>query len=260
MTQDTLKDSILKSIERIIEKTKLIETYTERIPQIEIDIVLKEIQELYEHYKLLSRINEIKLHDESHQNNIDAIIEKSEQALDRIIDISKEEIEINPINQEIENKEIDIKKDTKEETHSIDEIEPLQMSNTHEIENETLEIKEESEDKKTIGEKLQSESTNTINDKIAKNKQDDSIASRLQSNSINNLKEAIDVNLKFQFLKDLFKDNTEEYQRAISKLNQMPDLNTAMELLNSLKLRYKWHENPETYELFHNIVKRRYLN
>ena len=81
----------------------------------------------------------------------------------------------------------------------------------------------------------------------------------MQKHPINDLKAAIGINEKFLFTKDLFNDNPEEYQRAITKLNQMEDLNSALEILNSLKLRYKWNNHPESYEMLADLVNRRYL-
>lgn len=229
---EKIKDKILRTLENIVERTGQLESIEGKIPQIEIDIILQEIQKLYENYKLLGNLNSnsnISAEDE----RVDEIINRSEETLSKIESITEK---AEDFNNKIAEEEKTIETEVK-------------------IEPEVIERKDEP--KESIGEKLQ-DNNQSINEKIAAGKPDNSIGSKLQMNPISDLKVAIGINEKFLLTNELFKGNIEEYGKAITKLNQMEGLNSALEILNSLKLRHQWENNPEAYDVLFDLVKRRY--
>jgi len=247
---ENIKDQILRSLESIVEKTGQLESIKGQIPQIEIDIVLQEIQQLYERFKLLAKLNNEVVEIQNENTKVDEIINRSEEALNKIESISNESISI--VEEE--------KPEIKETNINEPEDKPVVFAQENQIKTETKEpLKEEKKEEfqESIGEKLQ-DNQPSLNEVIAAGKPDNSIASRMQMNPISDLKVAIGLNEKFLFTNELFKGNEEEYNRAISKLNQMEGLNSALEILNSLKLRYQWNDNPDAYETLFDLVKRRY--
>lgn len=241
---ESIKDQILRNLESIVEKTGQLESIEGKIPQIEIDIILKEIQHLYESFKLLGTANttdNMSVVD----NRVDEIINKSEETLSKIESMTQDSAAIENISTDPNTKEVEDLKDTTSEV----------IKTEVKIEPEVIERKEEL--KETIGEKLQ-DNNQSLNDKIAANKPDNSIGSKMQTHPISDLKIAIGINEKFLLTNELFKGNNDEYNKAITKLNQMEGLNSALEVLNSLKLRHQWEGNPEAYETLYDLVKRRY--
>lgn len=239
---ENLKDDILKNLESIVEKTSNLENHNGQIPQIELDIILAEIQQLYEKYKKLSRFNEHKENNVEQNNKIEEIIARSEETLNKVESINNSEIE----------------SDTELDDKIEEELSQLNNESIEEpIEEEEFVVNKEISE--TIGDKFQ-DNQKSLNDKIGGIKPDNSLGSKLQKEPISDLKSAIGLNEKFLFTKELFNDSPEEYQRAISKLNQMEDFKSAFEIMNSLKLRYKWNDHPEAYEMLVDLVNRRYIS
>ena len=57
MEKNIVKEEIIELLEVIIEQSEVISGYNGQIPQIEVDIVLSNIRELYDKYKTLEKIN-----------------------------------------------------------------------------------------------------------------------------------------------------------------------------------------------------------
>lgn len=59
MEKNIIKEEIIELLEVILEQSEIISGYNKQIPQIEVDIVLSNIRELYEKYKTLEKFNNI---------------------------------------------------------------------------------------------------------------------------------------------------------------------------------------------------------
>lgn len=119
----------------------------------------------------------------------------------------------------------------------------------------------ENENNTAIGDKLVS-TENSLHDRISANKEDNSIAAKMQKTSINSLKEAIGMNEKFLFINELFNGNIKAYNEAVEKLNNFGDINEAFEYVNELTASFSWDGNrsASTIEKFANLIQRRYMN
>lgn len=272
MDKTSVKESIIRSLDNIIDKTSNLEKFEEQIPQVELDIILKDIQQLYENYKLLAKINNKELEGEIEQHSINSIIEKSEQTFSKIKTISetpaKEQIgKIYP-NEENDQKN-EAFKDTSVEDNKT--IEKEQKPNVEEeageeeeiiIEQYNQQIKQpvnQETGSETVADKYKN-TPQSLNEKLRTTASDNSIAAKLQQDPIKELRSSIGLNEKILFVKELFNENNEEYRKVLSKLDSMPDLTTAMELVNALKLRYSWDDSKESYKLFINYIKRRFTS
>jgi len=80
----------------------------------------------------------------------------------------------------------------------------------------------------------------------------------LQKRPITDLKSAIGINDKFQFINELFDGNMQEYNLALNQLNTMADLKEASYYLHSLKDMYKWKEENGSAQKFTELVERRF--
>lgn len=85
----------------------------------------------------------------------------------------------------------------------------------------------------------------------------ESLAHKLEHNPISDLKRAISLNQRFQFSKELFKGNNQDYEMAIDKLNTA-EREEALKHLNTLRSRYAWNDDSAVTNDFVNLVERRH--
>lgn len=110
----------------------------------------------------------------------------------------------------------------------------------------------------TIADKLKNEAP-SLNDKINQGMSDHSFAHKMQLKPISDLKTAIGINEKFQFVNDLFEGRTELYNVAIGKLNNCNSGNIAISILEDLKVAHNWKEEAEAYNKLKTFINRRYI-
>jgi hypothetical protein len=83
------------------------------------------------------------------------------------------------------------------------------------------------------------------------------LAAKHENTAISDLKKAISLNQRFQFSKELFKGNNQEYEMAIDKLNTA-NREEAMKQLENLRSKFSWaHDNLVTQD-FVSLVERRH--
>jgi hypothetical protein len=75
--------------------------------------------------------------------------------------------------------------------------------------------------------------------------------------SVPDLRNAIGINDRFLFQRELFNSSAELYNQTLDQLNSMQDLPSA---LSFLKTNFNWDTASETYEMFLKTVKRRFKN
>ena len=103
------------------------------------------------------------------------------------------------------------------------------------------------------------ESEQSINDQIESQSNGKSVASQLESQPIDNLSQAIGINERFLFTKELFNDDSQAYAVAIEKLNEFQSLDEARSYINSdLKSTYVWDDESEAVSSLTNLVEKRY--
>lgn len=93
-----------------------------------------------------------------------------------------------------------------------------------------------------------------------KKKVDESMADKLtHQKKISDLKSAIGINEKFQFINELFDGNMKEYNTAIEQLNTLTSLAQTENLLSSLKESYKWQPGNTAARNLTELVQRRFV-
>ena len=88
---------------------------------------------------------------------------------------------------------------------------------------------------------------------------DGDLLKKLQDGRIDTLKESIDLNDKFRYIKDLFQGNSQVYSALIDSLDALGSYDEAKRLINSeIKEQYNWSKQNESVVEFVELVKRRY--
>ena len=99
----------------------------------------------------------------------------------------------------------------------------------------------------------------SLNDTFKENaNQQASIAKKLEGSPISDLKKNISLNQRFQFCKDLFKGNNQEYEVTLEKLNNTTR-DEAMRILQTLRDKYSWNPESMAAKDFTDLVNRRYM-
>ncbi len=110
----------------------------------------------------------------------------------------------------------------------------------------------------TIADKLKSE-VPSLKDKITFGKHDQTLADRMQLKPISDLKTAIGLNDKFQFINDLFEGSADRYNEAMSLLNTCSSGSEADQLFADLHSRYNWDNQNIVFMKLKEFITRRYL-
>lgn len=256
------------------------------IPQAELDKILKEVTELHRNAVVLDYLTSLK-----------AAVDRGEVSPLKVLDL-KEEKEPELIKRTTEHKAFEPAVEIKPEELAAEEIKPQALVSepkppVAEVivppvpEQITTQEKEVVPEKKKPHEKevKQEEPSKTAQPDLfgnvlppvvpdaakekAKDKpkeklqetvrEDKSLASKLQKKPITDLKLAIGINEKFQFVNELFGGNMTEYNIAINQVNICGSREEAEAYLDTLRDLYKWKPDDETVMAFSDLVERRFL-
>ena len=99
----------------------------------------------------------------------------------------------------------------------------------------------------------------SLYDKIAK-PTDKTVATAATRQPISNIKSSIGINEKFTFLKDLFKNNVNDYNEALDKLNNFDSYSDAEDYFQDLKSKYNWDSEGKSFQGLADLLNRRYLH
>jgi hypothetical protein len=143
--------------------------------------------------------------------------------------------------------------------------EPLVVSSQLEIpmtaENKDFEIRRSSDERSgfsPLGEKFREEPS--LYDKLSKGAEDRTLANKLKKNPIPDLKSAIGINEKFLFINQLFNGDAMEYTNAIDYINKSGDHSSALRYLKENVFgKYSWTEDNDQVQIFLDLVERRFL-
>jgi len=94
--------------------------------------------------------------------------------------------------------------------------------------------------------------------KAPKKKAAGSVADKLQHRKITDLKSAIGINEKFQFINELFEGNMKEYSVAVDQINSFSTYDEAESYTLNLEDVYKWQPENPIVENFKGLVQRRF--
>lgn len=85
------------------------------------------------------------------------------------------------------------------------------------------------------------------------------IADRLNETPVKDLRQAIGINDKFQFIQELFRGDVDTYERSVKTINELRTLQEAEYWIErELKIRQGWVDDNRTVRQFYNLVKKRF--
>jgi hypothetical protein len=100
--------------------------------------------------------------------------------------------------------------------------------------------------------------TESVNEMLAKTMGSrETLAQSLEHKPIADLKEAITLNQRFQFSRELFKGNNQDYELAIDHLNRV-SRDEALNHLSALRSKYEWNNEAAVTHDFIVLVERRH--
>lgn len=101
--------------------------------------------------------------------------------------------------------------------------------------------------------------TPSVNEMLARTMvQQETLVQQHTHAPIADLKIAITLNQRFQFSRELFKGNNQEYEVAIDQLNTS-SRDEAMSQLQTLESKYEWNNSSAVVRDFRTLVERRHL-
>ena len=280
MEKNNVKEDIVELLEIIVEQSEIISHHTDRIPQIEIDIILSNVRKLYEKYRKLEKLNKTAPNEFPSKPIIEEkpkqvtyakpiVVVETPKEEEKLIEEPKEEIK--------EEIKVEVEEENKvEETVVVQETKtvPELFADDTKIEETRTIVEQEQPQKKsknkkqdvdlfsthaTVADKFKDEKL-SLNEKLSASQTDKSIAAKLQKNPIKDLKAAIGINEKFKFINELFEGNLQKYTDGISKLNEFSNLDDAIAFLTFLKKEFSWGNDNAAYLELTELISRRYQN
>jgi hypothetical protein len=270
MEKNIVKEEIIEILEVILEQSEIISKYSKQIPQIEIDIVLSNIRELYEKYKTLDALNNLQNNLSSHvfEEKVKPETVKKLVIIEEMAIIKKEEV-AEPVKED----KVKVPEVVSVTTSQI--VIPIEEKTEEKktvIEDKSLTEAEQSQKKSktkrssidlfsahsTIADKFKDDKR-SLNEKLSGSHDDKSIASKLHKNPISDLKAAIGINEKFKFINELFEGNLQKYNDSLAKLNGFNDLQEAEKYLAFLKDEFSWKDGSEAFHELADLISRRYI-
>jgi len=183
--------------------------------------------------------------------------EFEEQSIETIFDrpLSKEEEEIIAQKQQLRDRQLEIIETVKEEEVTPEPIlvaEPVQV-----VEDKLVVDKPED---KIVKEQESTQPRPTLNDLLAgKSNFPTSVNEENNKTGITDLKQAINLNEKLLYIKDLFNGYNLAYAEAIELVNKMPDFKTADNFLrNNYAVKNNWAAKQSTVDKFYDLLNQRF--
>ncbi|MFA6924473.1 MAG: hypothetical protein WC223_09495 [Bacteroidales bacterium] len=234
MEKEIIKNKIIDLLESITEQTENILSKEQKIPQIELDITMNYLRELYEQFCILNKINNI------------TGVEKTD--IEEKREITKEI--------KIENKKISETTEIKEEVKLVQQDKKEEIKTTGKTKTTTpLDLFGDSIS--ILKDKFQTEPT--FNDKMSGETEDKRILSRIQNQTSKDIKTSIGINEKFLFINELFDGNMEDYNDAINFLNEnCSEISEAENYISGLSEKYNWDKNKSSFGILKNLVEKRF--
>jgi hypothetical protein len=97
----------------------------------------------------------------------------------------------------------------------------------------------------------------SLNDRLRQ--QQSEIGDRFSDLPVKDLRQAIGINDKFQFIQELFRGDVDSYERSLKTINEMHSLQDAEYWIErELKIRQGWEDDNRVVRQFYALVKKRF--
>lgn len=242
-----LHQQILLETERLRDLHRSIMSHSSPVPAAEMENLLQEIRNLYNLVLQLNNENALQLLNEVQL----AVTQQVPQFSKSSLQSSEDSVPVNSVKPE----EIRIK--TPED--KISEIRQQPPANaddkTPEKKRLVSDIHEMFHDAPTVANRFSDHQT--IAEKIAGNDSMKRVSDNLKT-SVKDIKAAIGINEKFQFINQLFNGDAKNYHAVIDKLNESPSADIAMNYVKEISDSNNWESHPASAKSFIEIIERRF--
>lgn len=267
MDTKTLRTEISQILETLNEQWEMIQQNQGHIPQIELDLFQSTIRDLYESLSSLHRKNDEILQVSPPPVNEPVQVSSSAVAIEPKIPEPEPEPEPEPVAEVVDppfiaeipvipsepvvqpapvietpQPQIKVPPDLNEFSFRPPKPEPDLFSGSG----------------STISDKLKDEKI-TLNEKLQQDNIANTVSEKLHQNPIKDLKSSIGINEKFQFINELFNGSLQDYTLGITELNQFPNYEEALKMIDVLKFKFNWDINSDAYHKIMDFVRRRYM-
>jgi hypothetical protein len=96
----------------------------------------------------------------------------------------------------------------------------------------------------------------SLNEALSKQKPKQDVASAFNETPIRDIWSAIAINDRFQYTRELFRNNSEAFKSTVAYLNSLPSWEAASRYLDD---NFPWTPENSVAKDFRNIVRRRFL-
>ncbi|PSL26999.1 hypothetical protein [Chitinophaga ginsengisoli] len=101
------------------------------------------------------------------------------------------------------------------------------------------------------------QNTTSLNDRLKQTQTE--LGDRFNEIPVKDLRQAIGINDKFQFIQELFRGDVDTYERSVKTINELHSLQEAEYWIErELKIRQGWVDDNRTVRQFYNLVKKRF--
>jgi hypothetical protein len=268
MEINKLRKEITQLIDNIKEHSDYLTDF-ERIPHVELEMILVKIKKLHERAIIFTHEYEQQMLAGKAKNQTQPSQPSSAQAVNEI----KASM---PAEKPVEEKEaIDLPKEKFPEDEPGKKMPEAPKENLVEDEPEKKLVQEHPGahieeisggkrnelSKAELNERLkESVKSGSLNETIGSGKLIANLSNKLQMNPIGDLTKAIGLNEKFSFTKELFRNDSAAFAEAISKLNNFNNFAEADHYLqDELAQKYQWKNDSEQVMKLRELLQRRYL-
>lgn len=225
-----LREEILWLLEAIREQYEVIKTYEEKIPQIEFDILMGNVRNLYEKLHLLNRTNDpFEFYD---QKPADIMIQKP-----------TESAKIHP--------------------QEIQKTEPSK-SESFQLKFQTDDGNGNSPDAVPSSKEDPWQNTELFNTEMPlfagklQEARNQSLGTKSRKSNPQDLKALISINEKFLFINELFDGNLREYNENLETLNRYSDFKSALGFLDILRKKNLWNSESIAFNKLKELLEQRF--
>jgi hypothetical protein len=294
-----IHEEINNTLIQLEEQYSRILTYKDQIPTIEVDLALKDVRDLYELFINLKTVGELQRRAELSSQVTLKESDTAVAPVEVAVDASVKKVEEEPVKIETPKMESPKLEELKVEVPKVEEKPAVDFQKTVEAKAEEkkepvaqakpvvlpsenppvvapkvdllqerqkdfvptvrkIEFKPEPQTPDNKKESLFDKAA-SLYDKIAK-PGDKTVAGQATRQPVSNIKGSIGINEKFAYLKELFKNNVNDYNEALDKLNNFDSYADAEDYFQDLKAKYNWDPESKSFQGLADLLNRRYLH
>lgn len=268
MSLNVIREEIGVLLDTLAEQKEAIMKHKQRIPQIEIDIMMSNIRKLYEFFHELDKLN-------SMQRLTTAAIPETRVYPPMVSEKKEEEKQDETPKTEIVTAEETAKPPVAETemppqpTEVEEKHLPPPIPDEPKV-NPVVETKKGGKEKKSLpdlfaetekislADKFKNSGKTSVHERISTGKSEKTVADKIGDAPLPDLKAAIGINDKFLFINELFKGDLQEYNKTIDRLNAASGITDAEEILEEKADQFEWSKKADVEARLKSFVNRKF--